>query len=79
MNLTVVCPGIFLGPIGIVQNIFFSCFFGAIVGGGLILMKKLDRNTALAFGPFIILTFILQMYFANYFKLILKGLGLNVV
>lgn len=55
--------GIILGPLGIVQNIFLSCAFGAIVGLSLIILKKMQRTTHYAFGPFIIVIAFLQIYF----------------
>lgn len=60
--------GIFLGPLGIVQNIFLSCFSGAIIGGGLILIKKLGKNAQIPFGPFIVLVALIQIFFPKFFK-----------
>jgi len=60
--------GIFLGPLGITQNIFLSCFLGALIGGGLIAIKKLDKNTPIPFGPFIVLVAVFQIYFPQLFK-----------
>lgn len=62
--------GLILGPIGIVQNMFFSCAIGAICGLILILMKKMKSENPLAFGPFIILGATLQIYLPNIFKLV---------
>ena len=59
--------GLILGPLEITRTIFFSCFLGAIVGGSLILIRVLDRNTPIPFGPFIILTAIVQLYFPDFF------------
>ncbi len=60
--------GIFLGPLGITQNIFLSCFLGALIGGTLIVIKKMDRNTPIPFGPFIVLVAMFQIYFPQLFK-----------
>ncbi len=62
--------GVLLGPVGIMNNIFFSCFLGAIVGGLMIFYKKQDKDVPFAFGPFIILTATLQIYFADFFNLV---------
>ncbi len=62
--------GIILGPLGIMENIFFSCFTGALVGAVLLMLKVMDRKTPIPFGPFIILVATLQIYFPQYFKVI---------
>jgi prepilin signal peptidase PulO-like enzyme (type II secretory pathway) len=62
--------GLILGPVGIMHNIFMSCFAGAIIGVSVILIKKGDKNTPLAFGPYIILTASLQIFFPEFFKMI---------
>ncbi len=55
--------GLYLGIQGIIENIFFSCFVGSIVGIALILMKKYDRDGGIPFGPFIIVVALVQVYF----------------
>lgn len=60
--------GIALGPLGIVQNIFLSCFLGALIGGSLILIKKMDKNTPIPFGPFIVIVAMFQLYFPQLFR-----------
>jgi len=55
--------GLLLGPIGILNTIFMSCMVGAIVGILLILTKKLNKNTPLAFGPFILIVAAIQIFF----------------
>jgi prepilin signal peptidase PulO-like enzyme (type II secretory pathway) len=55
--------GIYLGPEQVLKNIFLSCFLGAIVGALLIWKKILKKNEPLAFGPFIIIVAVLQIYF----------------
>ncbi len=60
--------GVFLGPFEILNNIFLSCFLGAIVGMVLIAAKKMDRETPFAFGPFIIVVAVFQIYFPSLLK-----------
>ena len=55
--------GIYLGPLGILMNIFLSCLLGSLIGVLLIASKKMDRNTPIPFGPFIIITAFIQFYF----------------
>lgn len=55
--------GLFLGPLGIVFNIFLSCFLGAILGLTLIVLKKMSRDKPMAFGPAILLVAALQIFF----------------
>lgn len=67
--------GIYLGPLGIIQNIFLSCFVGSIVGVGLIYSGKIDRDYAIPFGPSIILVAFAQMYFPNEMTYLFKAVG----
>lgn len=60
--------GVYLGPLGIVQNIFLSCFLGALIGGSVLLLKKMDSKTPIPFGPFIIIIATLQIFFPTFFK-----------
>lgn len=60
--------GIYLGAMGVVQNIFFSCFVGAIFGGVLIAIKKLDRKNPIPFGPFIILVASVQIFLPDLYR-----------
>ena len=62
--------GIILGPIGVMNNIFMSCSLGAIVGVTLILIKKLNKDTAFAFGPFILIVATAQIFFPSIVELI---------
>ena len=55
--------GIFLGPFGILENIFMSCLLGSVVGISLILAKRYDRDGGIPFGPFIIVVSFVQIYF----------------
>ncbi|EQC43489.1 A24 family peptidase [Bacteriovorax sp. Seq25_V] len=60
--------GLFLGPIGIIHNILFSCILGSVIGLPLMAFKIIDRKTAVPFGPFIIIVAIAQIYFPEFFK-----------
>ncbi|MBI2521584.1 MAG: prepilin peptidase [Bdellovibrio sp.] len=60
--------GLFLGPLGVIQNIFVSCLLGSVVGIVLILTKTLKRDKPIPFGPFIILVAITQIYFPSHFQ-----------
>jgi leader peptidase (prepilin peptidase)/N-methyltransferase len=62
--------GIILGPIGILNNIFMSCTLGAVVGVVLIALKKMEKDTAFAFGPFILIVATIQIYFPSVVELI---------
>ena len=62
--------GLLLGPIGIVQNMFFSCVLGSVFGIFLILTKRMDSKNPMAFGPFIIVSAAVQIYLPSIFKLI---------
>lgn len=62
--------GLILGPVGILHNIFVSCFLGALIALLLIATKKLNKDTAIAFGPYIILTAVFQIYFPSIFQAI---------
>lgn len=62
--------GLLLGPVGIMHNIFMSCFVGAIIGILLIVTKKMNKDTTLAFGPYIILVASIQIFFPKFFEMI---------
>lgn len=64
--------GIYLGPVGIAHNIFVSCFLGALIGGGLILTKVVDRKTPIPFGPFIVFVASFQIFFSDYFNRVMS-------
>lgn len=55
--------GLYLGPQGILMNIFLSCFLGALVGLGLMAIKKMNKDQPLAFGPSIIVVAVIQIFF----------------
>lgn len=46
--------GIYLGPIGVMQNIFMSCLLGALVGLILMATKTIKKENPIPFGPFIL-------------------------
>jgi len=55
--------GLYLGPMGVVFNIFASCFVGAIVGILLIASKKISKDKPMAFGPAILIVASFQIFF----------------
>jgi leader peptidase (prepilin peptidase)/N-methyltransferase len=60
--------GIYLGPIGIMQNIFLSCFLGAVVGIVLMATKVIKKENPIPFGPFIIVVASFQIFAQSWFK-----------
>lgn len=65
--------GIYLGPMLIIQNIFLSCFVGAIFSLVLLIAKKMDMKNPIPFGPFIIIVAVLQIFFSEfYFEMVRK-------
>jgi leader peptidase (prepilin peptidase)/N-methyltransferase len=64
--------GLYLGPMGIIQNIFISCAFGALIGGLLLILKIIKRETPIPFGPFIIIIAFVQIFFQAWFKGIMQ-------
>jgi leader peptidase (prepilin peptidase)/N-methyltransferase len=58
--------GLFLGPVGISFNIFFSCFIGAIIGLFMIATKKITKENPLPFGPSILMVASFQIFFPKY-------------
>ena len=59
--------GFYLGPIGIMQNIFLSCFLGALIGILLIISRIIKRDHPIPFGPFIILVAAVQIFVSDWF------------
>ena len=57
--------GIYLGPQGVMQNIFLSCLLGSIIGVSLIILKLIDKKKPIPFGPFIIIAAIIQIFFPS--------------
>lgn len=64
--------GIYLGPIGVMQNIFLSCFLGAVVGIALIGFKVIKRENHIPFGPFIIIVGSVQIFADNWFNHLMR-------
>lgn len=60
--------GLYFGPIGVMQNIFLSCFLGAIVGIALISLKVIKKENPIPFGPFIIIVAAFQIFLESSFK-----------
>lgn len=60
--------GLYLGPLGIIHNIFLSCFFGAIIGVTLMLFKVIKRENPIPFGPFILIVGFVQIFFDSWFE-----------
>lgn len=69
--------GLYLGPLGILHNIFLSCFVGAVVSVACIASGVLKRDQAIPFGPFIILIASIQIYFPRFFSDFLRLAGLS--
>lgn len=59
--------GIYLGPIGIIHNIWLSCSLGAIIGVIMIAANVIKRDEPLPFGPFIIVVAAFQIFFSDVF------------
>ena len=55
--------GLYLGPQQIVVALFLSCLLGSVLGICLIALKKMDRETPMAFGPCIIAVAVFQIFF----------------
>ena len=70
--------GLFLGPIGIIYNLFLSCFLGATIAGVQILIGKMKKSEPMPFGPFIILVAMAQIYFPEQFLKLLITFGFNL-
>lgn len=64
--------GLYLGPIGIMQNIFLSCFLGALIGILLIATKLIKRENPIPFGPFIIIVAGFQIFAESSFKALIS-------
>lgn len=58
--------GIYLGPMGIMLNIFLSCLIGAVLGLILIAFGKMTKDKPMAFGPSILLVSAFQIFFPQY-------------
>jgi leader peptidase (prepilin peptidase)/N-methyltransferase len=62
--------GILFGVQGVLHTIFLSSFLGSIIGVVLIASKKMNKQTHLAFGPYIILVAAVQLYFPEIFEIV---------
>ncbi len=62
--------GFALGPVGVSLNIFLSCLLGVFIFVLLSVLKKIDKQTPIAFGPFIIVVAVFQIFFPKSFGLI---------
>lgn len=60
--------GLYLGPVGIITNIFYSAFLGSIFGIALIGLKKMKRTDHFAFGPYILIVAAFQIFAPILFK-----------
>ncbi|MAW07469.1 MAG: prepilin peptidase [Halobacteriovoraceae bacterium] len=69
--------GVFLGPIGVLQNLFLSCILGTIVGLILIALGKAQKNTGIPFGPSIISVATFQIFLPEYFAFFASLIGFN--
>lgn len=63
--------GLYLGPMGIIHNMLFSCILGSLLMLPLLLFKVIKRDQAIAFGPFIIMVATLQIFVPKVFEMIL--------
>lgn len=64
--------GIAFGPIGIIHNIFASCFIGSILGLILIGTGKIKKGEPIAFGPFIVIAATIQLFYPTTFNNVIK-------
>jgi leader peptidase (prepilin peptidase)/N-methyltransferase len=70
--------GLYLGPVGVMTNIFMSCFLGSVVTLLLIGLKLFKREDFIPFGPFIIVVGFFQIFLPEQFSWLLNVLGLQV-
>lgn len=61
--------GLYLGPMGVLHNIFMSCMLGSLISIPLLAFKVIDRKTPVPFGPFIIIAAIIQIYFPEIYQI----------
>ncbi|MEX0798528.1 MAG: prepilin peptidase [Bacteriovoracaceae bacterium] len=59
--------GVLLGPVGVMNTIFMSSLLGSVIGIALIISKKMNKDTALAFGPYILVVAAIQIFFPQVF------------
>lgn len=70
--------GIYLGPVGVMTNIFMSCFLGSVVTLALIALKIVKRDDYIPFGPYILVISTFQIFFPDSFTQVLRFLGLSL-
>lgn len=64
--------GLYLGPVGIIHNIFLSCLVGSVFGLFLIILKKMSKDNPIPFGPFIIFVASIQIFFPDIYQTLLS-------
>lgn len=64
--------GVYLGPMAIMQNIFLSCFLGAVVGLAMMALKIIKKENPIPFGPFIIIVASIQIFAEKWFNHLLR-------
>jgi prepilin signal peptidase PulO-like enzyme (type II secretory pathway) len=57
--------GLFLGFPQIITGLFFAYLIGAIIGTGLILLKRKKMKSEVAFGPFLVLGTFIAFFWGN--------------
>lgn len=67
--------GFFLGPLGVLQNIFLSCFLGAFFGLILMGLKIIKRDHPIPFGPFILIIASVQIFFEKWFSQLMRHIA----
>lgn len=64
--------GIALGVQGVIQNLMMSSMLGLVVALIMMALKKMKKNEHFAFGPWIIIVFVIQLFFPNAFSTFLN-------
>lgn len=64
--------GIYLGPLEVTRTIFLSCFLGSLMALVFMGMKKMDRDTKIPFGPFIVLIASLQIFMPDFYSQLME-------
>jgi leader peptidase (prepilin peptidase)/N-methyltransferase len=57
--------GLMLGYPNIVAGLFLGFLFGAIIGSGLVLLKKKGFKSEIPFGPFLLAGLILSLFYGE--------------
>ena len=60
--------GIHLGPLEITRTIFLSCLLGSLVALIFMGLKKMDKDTKIPFGPFIVLVSSMQIFMPDFYS-----------